>query len=486
MAEKLLNLKLYYKGKLLDVAKYGRDFTNKLYIGSSRFLFWQILDTSFPLKHLLLEKKAGQFCFNLIKNMQITYTQDGKQLPAEQVNARHLISGNTVVLPQDMTGSIQVGNDWEISYEFREPLVTVYTNEERQIISQYARRAELLPFQKFTRNILLGALLITIFTLIVFDLTKSEKANGNTLAERWSQMQSMATKIEVPPAPTGQLSEESLPSDATPGTIQKAGSKTTGSPTGTLNRSAGLAALEGLFGTGNGGGNIAVTTEEDIIAMAFGGSKGGGGGGGSSGQGPGGKGTGGGSGGYGSPGYGNGSGYGSIFNPTEIPSGSNNLAGLSSGKPLGKLSNQAPGGDITTYVGNAQRISPLGKPSTKVSSSIVTRFSAPTVRKVAEGGISAAPVDTRPELQRVEQRVARYKPQIKDLYNRYSQIKSMYGTIRFLLYIDSDGSVAGVQITPISGEFYPEFMNQLDTLIKGWRFDNKNLVPYEFLMTFTK
>jgi hypothetical protein len=108
------------------------------------------------------------------------------------------------------------------------------------------------------------------------------------------------------------------------------------------------------------------------------------------------------------------------------------------------------------------------------------------VKKVTEGNLSAAPAETRPELQRVEQRVARNKPQIKDLFNRSSQIKSMYGSLRFTLYIESDGSVAGVQITPLSGEFYPEFLSQLDQLIRAWRFDNKTMVPYEFIMTFTK
>jgi hypothetical protein len=137
-------------------------------------------------------------------------------------------------------------------------------------------------------------------------------------------------------------------------------------------------------------------------------------------------------------------------------------------------------------VGNAERIVPTGKPANKITAGVVSKFSGPSIRKVAEGGVTDVAVEARPELQRIELKVARYKPQIKELFNRYSQIKTMNGTIRFVLYIDDDGTVPGVQIVPVSGEFYPEFLTQLEQMMRSWRFDNKNLVPYEFYMTFTK
>jgi hypothetical protein len=252
-----------------------------------------------------------------------------------------------------------------------------------------------------------------------------------------------------------------------------------------MSKASAKSALSGFLGSGgfnpnstSSGLNVAVTTEQEIVAASLGGGKGGGGGG-KGGKGPGKGGS--------ASGSGSGAGFGSVFDPTEVSSGSSsNLAGLSSGRPKGNLSTKAPGGDVTTYVGDASRLAPVGKPATKVSSGVISRFSGPSIKKVAEGGVASAPAETRPELQRVEQKVARYKPQIKDLFNKYSQIKSIYGSIRFTLYIDAGGTVAGVQITPLSGQFYPEFLAQLETLIKGWRFDNKNLVPYEFMMTFTK
>lgn len=482
MAKTILNLKLQYKGKILDIAKYGRDFTSKLYIGKSKHLFWQILDQKFPEKFLFLRKKDDKFSINLMPGMDVTFTKDNKELNKDALKTQNLMAGNEVILSSDMTGVIKLNADWNIFYEFQEPFVRVYTEAEKQIISQYSRRAELHPFQKFTRNFLLAATAFTIVGLILFDTFKPDYSLDLSLAERWRQMQSIATRVELPTGIDGQFVDEPAETTEQP-SEQAATGQPGGSPRGTMSRAQAQAALSGLLGAGGfdpsstGKGLIAVTTAEDIIASTLGGGTGGG-------KGGTGKGTGGG--GPGGTGVGDGTGFGSVFDPSEIPSGTANLAGLSSGRPQGKLSTTAPTGDVRTYVGDAGRIAPVGKPVTSVSPGIVTKFSGPSVQKVAEGGIASAPVEVRPELQRVEQLIARQKPQIKDAYRRYSQIKSMYGTLKFVVYIDSDGSVAGVQITPMSGEFYPEFMKHLEQMILNWRFDNKNLVPYEFLMTFTK
>ncbi len=490
MAKSVLNLKLHYKGKLLDVAKYGRDFTNKLYIGSSKYLFWQILDEKFPKKHLLLHKRDDKFFLSLLPAMHISYRKNAQPVSEDSLRASHLNKPGEALLTNDMTGTINVNHDWEISYEFVEPFVRFYTEQEKQVISQYSRRAELEPFQKFARNVTLVALIITIIGLILFDILKPKNGVDITLTERWSQAPPTATKVETDTTEDQGLAQmeqaDQKPAPAVPGAPQ--GRATAG----TAGRKAGPTSLNAFFGAGTGRGtNVAITTEQDIIAASLGGGRGGGSGSGrGSGRGSGGGDRGSGPGGGGGDGTGTGSGdgtgFGTVFNPSQIPSGTQHLAGLSEGRPLGKLSTQAPSGNVTSYVGNAQRIAPVGRPATKASSSVVTRFSGPTVRKVTEGTIASAPVDTRPDLTRIEQGVARKKPQIKDLYNRQSQIKSMYGTLKILLYIDNDGSVAGAQITPVSGEFYSEFINQLQQLVNNWRFDNRNLVPYEFYMTFSK
>ncbi|GEM_PF-335241 len=486
MEKTILNLKLFYKDKLLDVAKWRRDFNNKLFIGSSKYLFWQILDNKFPEKHLFMSKKDNKFRLNLLPGMSYTVRKGDVELDKETLISRNLLSDNSVILSNDMTGQIRIAPDWTVTYEFNEPRILVYTEEEKQIISQYSRRTELLPFQKFTRNFLLAATAFTILGIILFDTFKPDYSRDLTLEERWQQMQAVATRVELPPMKDSFFSDETaaaVPKETAP-TAATGSSRGTGAPSG-------RASLSGIIGAGGfdpsstGTGLYALTTEEDIIASTLGGGRGGGtGSGGGSGRGPGGGGRGGG--GSGGTGYGDGTGFGTAFSPSELPSGTADLAGLSSGRPQGKLSTQTPSGDVSTYVGKAERIVPVGQPATKVSAGVVSRFSGPSIQRVAEGGLAESPAETRPELQRIEQRIARYKPQIKDLFNRYSQIKTMYGTIRFVVYIDSDGSVPGVQIIPVSGEFYPEFLTQLEQLVKSWRFDNKNLVPYEFIMTFTK
>ena len=56
MGHKILNLELRYKDKFLDTAKYLRDFKSTFVIGTDKHLLWQILDSSFPNRHVLITK----------------------------------------------------------------------------------------------------------------------------------------------------------------------------------------------------------------------------------------------------------------------------------------------------------------------------------------------------------------------------------------------------------------------------------------------
>ena len=479
MAKTLLNLKLNYKGKLLDIAKYGRDFRDKLYIGSNRFLFWQILDTRFPDKMLFISRRNDRFYLHLLPQMQLAFEQNGQTFNNDALKAKKILQNNEVVLNSDMTGKIEIAPDWSVTYEFIEPWVKVLTEEEKRIVAQYSRREDATPFERFSRNFTLLAAVATIIGMVLFNsLMKPKIEVADTLEQAWQQMQQQATKVEIPPPEASNLGkqfQEEMNTETTKETPSVKGTATKGSSTGTMSKEAAKEALSGLLGSSGfqagstSHGLVAVTTEESIVAAAMGGGKGSG-----PGKGPG-----------GGPGS-SGTGFGTAFDPTQVSSGSANLAKLSTGRPTGNLSTTAPGGNVTTYVGDVGRIVPVGKVGTKVSSGVITKFGGPGVRRVAEGNIGAAPAENRPELQRVESQIARYKPQIKKLFNTDSQIKSMYGTLDFVVYIEADGSVAGVQITPKSGEFYPEFLAHLEQLIRSWRFDNKSLVPYEFIMTFTK
>ena len=80
MSKKILNLQLIYKGKTLDNAIQGRDFTSKFYIGKNKNLLWQLLDISFPDKFKFVEKKGSNYNINLSNNMDVKVHKDGEIL----------------------------------------------------------------------------------------------------------------------------------------------------------------------------------------------------------------------------------------------------------------------------------------------------------------------------------------------------------------------------------------------------------------------
>lgn len=250
----------------------------------------------------------------------------------------------------------------------------------------------------------------------------------------------------------------------------------TGVTGGKMSKADAQSALKSLFGNSSGTAGAtgsstvtAMAAAEDIVASSFGsGSGGSGGGGGGNRKGPRG-----------------GSGGGTVFDPSAVTS-VGAAVGLSSGKAGKGLSTVNPGGDIRGVVGDIGKLAPLGRASTRVNAGVLSTFNAPGVSKVKEGNLAAASAEQRPELQRIEQKVARYKPQLKDLFQRQSQIKAMYGTVKFTLYIGSDGSVKDAEVIPMSGEIYSEFLNGARQLMLGWKFDNTNKFPYEFSMTFQK
>ncbi|MCD8479916.1 MAG: hypothetical protein LRZ88_06605 [Candidatus Cloacimonetes bacterium] len=62
---KILSLRLNYKGKFLDYAKEGKEIRKQFFIGSNKHLQWQILDTSFPDKHLFVKQVGNALVMNI-------------------------------------------------------------------------------------------------------------------------------------------------------------------------------------------------------------------------------------------------------------------------------------------------------------------------------------------------------------------------------------------------------------------------------------
>lgn len=468
---KVLNLKLFYKGKLVNFATQGKEIKSRFVIGSSKYMFWQILDSTFPDKYELIKKSGDEYVLKLNSKMQFAYDTAGGQEKA---------SGNEIVLVKNKTGKLTIGTDWAVTYQYNDAYVQVLTADEQKIVQQYARRAELDSNEKFTRGFLIAATIVALGGALLFEaIQPKEAATDGSLSERMRQLEQMAQKVElknsanqfdaVEEAGKAEKKEEAkVVTKTTTGT-------NTGVTGGKMSKAEAKSALQNLFGssTGTAGatGTSSVTVmaaAEDIIASSFGSGSGGSGGGGNR-KGP----------------RTGGSGGGTVFDPSAVTS-VGTAVGLSSGKAGKGLSTVNPGGDIRGVVGDIGRLAPLGRASTRVSAGVLSTFNAPGVNRVKENNLAAAPAEQRPELQRIEQKVARYKPQLKELFNRQSQIKAMYGTVKFALYIGSDGSVKDAEAIPMSGEVYTEFLNGARQLMLGWKFDNTNKITYEFSMTFLK
>src|SRR5690554_1091960 len=120
-SEKVLNLRIYYKGKNLDTAKEERDIVNKCIVGSAKNIQWQILDKSFPKRHLLIKKAKDSFKLVLNKGMQVTVKKGNQLLTEEALRARKMLKNNELYMDIDSTGYVTCARYWCIAYEFVTP-----------------------------------------------------------------------------------------------------------------------------------------------------------------------------------------------------------------------------------------------------------------------------------------------------------------------------------------------------------------------------
>ena len=139
MANKVLNLKLKYKDKVLDIARHNRDFTKKFYIGNDRDLFWQILDKAFPKRYNLISKHGSSFKMNLRDNMKVIVKKDNQELGMDDLRSANLIKGKTLTLDPSTVGSVEFGGSWEIEYNFSKPYTYAPSPQEINIAKQFAK-----------------------------------------------------------------------------------------------------------------------------------------------------------------------------------------------------------------------------------------------------------------------------------------------------------------------------------------------------------
>jgi len=478
MAKTVLCLRLFYKGKPLDIAKPGRGFKKKLHIGTNKHLFWQILDPNFPQKHLFVFDQGGQYYMQLLENTKLECFRDEKPIDQATLKSANLLTGNKLKLTFNLTGTVILGPDWTVRFEYVEPWIKVLTPEEKQIIAQYSRRAELTSVERFNRNMVLSVSFLTIAFLAVYDLAlkprfevdKTLEQRVERIARRIDPSDFFAERTDQRTGPRG-LTPDQPPTDA-----QTTGTPADGhtGPTGTTR-----AQVASRFGFGDFDPSqvgtpqtFAVTRAQGIVAATYGTQPGR-----SRGTGPG----------AGGP-SGTGQGIGAQFDATAIPGGAEHAGPLATGDlRRGMATTTAPpGGAVQRFAGDLGRLVPTGRPVDRPASATaaIGQFRAQGVTVLKPPDPSVDPPDVQTEYQGIVTNVQGRRGQLVNQFEKDSNIKAMHGTIEFTLYINDNGTIGAVDIRPISGDFYDEFINNARDIIMKWRFNVRGKRIYPFSITF--
>lgn len=473
---KILNLYLDYKKKPLDYVKYGKDFTKKFFIGSSKYLFFQILEDSFPDKHLFVSQRGDQFFMQLPPGSQLSCTKDGNPVDSSYLTQNNILRGTELELKPDMIGVVTIAPNYEIKYLFKEPWINVLTPEEKQIAAQYARYTAPTAMERFNRNLILLFLFLAIIFILVFDLALKKKFNYDVSLEQKLATLQKAELVKAEAleqvstfeeqAPVGEQEAEVAPTKET---------AQTGSPTGTgTSKTAGS-----IFGSNFGAfdpnaTSSAPTIKAVTIAEGFAASRPGRGGGGGSGTGGGAAGVGGG---------------GTAFNPGATGgSFSSDIGSVVTNAPRIAGSNVRPdAGTVVKATGDQSRLAPSGVVfgQTAKTSQLASSFRSKNVAQVSEGSIAAEPAETRTRYEVINTTISARRSQMNALYQKWNAITPFSGSASIRLLISASGKVAGATITP-NGQMPEGFLNELKNLVEAWSFNVNQESDYTFSARFRK
>ncbi len=488
MAQKVLSIKLKYKDKYINYATSNKDFHNKFVIGSSKYLFWQILDNSFPEKFILLKKKGENFILQLHKTMELVLKKGNDLVQSDAL--KKYISNNELVLTEDMQGYVSFSKDWTITYEFVKPYTKVLSPEEVQAIKLFSKSPDLTPEQKFNRNFVMISFFIAFVILSFINYSYKPQTGLVSLEEKIIEEQ-MATRI-IPEAPQDNYAEEET-KEAPEAEAEKATKTATATKEATPKESAAAssaartAQAQNIFGfdpssTQKDIGSlknkvIEATVQEDIVASTVGN------GGGATGNGSGNNANAaGGSGGKGGSGK-----NASVFNTAAVKSGGGTPGKLFSGDiKLGKDSGALKEIDPSLLGGKASKMEVIQITSTPQVASLKRKFASQGIQKVKESEIAFATPEKKAELANIKQYVNINKPQLINLFNQESQMSNLSGSMDIDIMIEN-GKVAGVEIAPKEGsKFTQAFLDKMKNVILNWRFPNTISTYYSFRMTLIK
>lgn len=480
MAKTQLNLKLSYKGKLLDIVKQGREFVGKWFIGSDKHLLWQILDPSFPNRHQLVTKRGNDLYLQLVPGASLSCSKDGNPVDAAYLQQNGILNGTNLLLRNDMSGNINLGPNWDIRYEYAEPQVNILTEKERQLVAQFARREQLSSTERMNRGLILIALILGIAFMLFYDFVLKPRANeAATLAAKLAELE-RAQRIEAQVAEQELLTqEEPVPETKASGTAQTAQKGTASKPGAATTAQSTFGKFRSTDTTSGAYSSYRPSVQSTVLrdfVTARPGSKGG---------------TGGGPGGVG-PGFdisgGAGGGYASSFNPDATAAYNQTELGrvLTGNTPAGGTTVR-PEGRIENFTGDASKLAPARKPIAQSAQTqrIIQSFRSADVTTLSENNVVGSVAGQSADIDDVTGQLQGRKGQLTQLYRKHSAIQASSGSIYIKMYIGTDGRVAA-DVTPNSATFTQAFLQEVKQLVENWTFRVSKKTIYGFTTRLTQ
>lgn len=157
-----LVLDLKMDGNTVNYAVSGKDFKRRFYIGTDRFLLWQILEDHFPKRHRLIERHNGFYQLNLLPGMTFQGHYNGVTVTEDNLRELGLMKKSSVLLMKGLKGTIHLGKRWSVSFSHVNRTEDVPEPERKRIRAELAHYPAMEPAQKYTLLTMLAALVLTL------------------------------------------------------------------------------------------------------------------------------------------------------------------------------------------------------------------------------------------------------------------------------------------------------------------------------------
>lgn len=482
MAKTILNLKLSYKGKLLDIIKQDSDFTRSWYIGTDRHIFWQILDDSnkFPAKHKLLTKQGNDYYLLLPQGSTITCSKEGKPVDAQFLQQNGILNGNQLKIRNDIIGKIQINPDYDIQCEYAEPYVVKLGPTEQSVVTSCSHRPPLSSIERTNRGLIFLFLILGLAFILIYDIVLKPRTDKvQSISEMWAELQ-RAQRIQFGEgAVQAGTQAEQLP---VPEETEQETPKPTGRPSSRPSQAGTTGPSTQSFNLSSSGSRPGVS-QATILAgftTARPGARGGTG--------------------LGTPGSTGGTfvpsanaGYAGTYDPDAISgyNASSNIGAVVQGTPPSGGVVNKPSQDVTFVTDPSKLVTtgPGSKPQTQKPSTdqVVQSTTKPVDTSTIETSIVpiTPSTSTAPGVDNIFEQLNPRKNQIKQSYQRNAAVKAQSGSITVLMNIDATGKVTA-SVTPNSSSFTPTFLSEIKTIVEKWHFNVSKATKYQFKINLSQ